>query len=114
MIRIFLFCLFLLSSLNVTYAQTTTASLAGRVTSSADSSPLPGATVVATHIPSATVYGAIADSDGSYRIDGMRVGGPYSVEISFVGSVPMQSNGIQLPLGYTSRVYQQICLGAVT
>ncbi len=101
MIRIILFCLFLLSSFTATYAQTTTASLAGRVTSSADSSPLPGATVVATHIPSATIYGAIADSDGSYRIDGMRVGGPYSVEISFVGSVPMLSNDIQLPLGYT-------------
>ena len=82
-------------------AQTTTASLAGKVVSRADSTPLPGATIVATHTPSATIYGAIADSDGSYRIDGMRVGGPYSVEISFVGCTPVQSNGIQLPLGYT-------------
>ena len=63
---------------------TTTSSLNGRVTD-ASGEPLPGATIVAIHTPSGSQYGNISNSDGFYRIPNMRVGGPYTVTISFVG-----------------------------
>ena len=44
-----------------------------------------GATVVVVHEPSGTMYGAVTNVDGRYTIQGMRTGGPYKVEISYVG-----------------------------
>ncbi|MEO6131498.1 MAG: carboxypeptidase-like regulatory domain-containing protein, partial [Saprospiraceae bacterium] len=66
------------------HAQVTTSALAGYVMD-ANNQPLPGANIVATHVPSGTIYGVIARDDGAYTIPNMRVGGPYLVEVSFVG-----------------------------
>ena len=66
------------------FAQTTTSAISGRITA-ADGTPLAGATVIATHTPSSTQYGTASDTNGSYRLNGMRVGGPYTVEISYAG-----------------------------
>ncbi len=84
-------------------AQATTSAIAGRIETKSGS-PLAGATVVATHTPSGTRYGAIADVDGSYRIEGMRVGGPYSVEMSFVGCTSVRYDNLTLELGHTRRL----------
>ena len=43
--------------------------------------PVIGATVVAIHEPSGTLYGAVTNVDGRYTIQGMRTGGPYKIEI---------------------------------
>jgi hypothetical protein len=67
----------------VMQAQVTTSSMSGRVTD-ADGAVI-GATVVATHVPSGTTYGTVTNMDGRYNLNGMRVGGPYSVEISYIG-----------------------------
>jgi Carboxypeptidase regulatory-like domain len=48
--------------------------------------PVAGATVTAIHAPSGTVYEAVTRGDGRFSIQGMRVGGPYSVTVSFSGS----------------------------
>jgi len=66
------------------YAQVTTASLGGLV-SDAKEEPLIGATVVATHIPSGTFYGTTTRADGRYTLPNVRVGGPYSVKVSYTG-----------------------------
>ncbi|HMT67567.1 MAG TPA: carboxypeptidase-like regulatory domain-containing protein, partial [Bacteroidales bacterium] len=58
--------------------QVTTSSLTGTI-SDENGDPMAGATIVATHVPSGTVYGAIANSVGLYSIQGMRPGGPYTV-----------------------------------
>lgn len=79
-------------------AQSTTSSLTGIVTTT-DNSPLAGATVVATHTPSATTYGTVTDRSGAYHIDGMRAGGPYTIEISFVGYQSIIFKEISLALG---------------
>jgi hypothetical protein len=46
---------------------------------------LAGATVVAINVPSGTQYGALTNADGFYYNNGMGSGGPYILEVSFVG-----------------------------
>lgn len=79
-------------------AQVTTASLSGSVTDT-QKEALPGATVKATHTPSGTVYVVATQMNGRFNINGMRIGGPYTVEISFVGFVTEKIEGINLVLG---------------
>lgn len=79
-------------------AQVTTASLAGLITED-NTEPIIGASIVATHEPSGTRYSAISNVDGRYSITGMRVGGPYTVRVSYVGMQPVAFEGITLQLG---------------
>src|SRR4051812_21587760 len=80
------------------FAQVTTSSLSGIVTDSTGAA-LPGATIVATHTPSGTTYGTVSQTDGHYNLPGMRVGGPYTVKVSFVGFREQVFENINLSLG---------------
>lgn len=80
------------------FAQVTTTSMGGRVVDEGGE-PLAGAVVNAVHTPSGTSYYAIANEKGQYHIYGMRAGGPYSVEISFLGMKTQNHTGIVLTLG---------------
>ena len=63
----------------VIYGQgSTTSSMSGKITDDQNQS-MPGATVVATHEPSGTVYGATTNNQGKYYIAGMPPGDPYRV-----------------------------------
>lgn len=77
-------CGILLMGPGIMHAQVTTAALNGRVTD-AGGEGLIAATVVAVHTPSGTRYGVTTLNDGRYTISNMRVGGPYTVEASYVG-----------------------------
>ena len=79
-------------------AQVTTASISGLVTDT-QKETMPGATVKATHLPSGTVYMVATQTNGRFNINGMRVGGPYTIEVSFVGFVPEKIEGVSLVLG---------------
>ena len=81
----------------------TTSSLGGQVTDNVGE-PLPGASIVAEHVPSGTVYGAATDFDGFYRISGMRTGGPYTITISYVGFNEIVKENVFLNLGSTERI----------
>ena len=94
---LFFFCLVLFA-----YGQgSTTSSMSGKIIDE-QNQPLAGATVVATHEPSGTVYGATTNSQGLYTLEGMRPGGPYKVEISFVGYAKRTFTDIALLLGENS------------
>ena len=105
MTRIKQFCLLLVAVLfsATSFAQSTTASLNGFVTD-ANGKPLVGATVVATHVPTETVYGTVTDANGAYRLQGLRVGAPYKVEFSFVGFKDKHFNDIALSLGEVRQI----------
>lgn len=80
-------------------AQVTTSALRGHVTGSAD--PLVAATVSAVHTPSGTKYNALTDADGNFFINNMRVGGPYTVTVTYIGYNDHVTDGINLVLGET-------------
>ena len=80
------------------FAQVTTSSLGGRIQDEGDEA-LTGAAVIAVHTPSGTRYTAIANNDGRYAIQGMRTGGPYTVEVSFIGMGTVRFEDITLKLG---------------
>jgi len=80
------------------FAQVTTSSLTGQV-SDESGEPLAGAAVIAVHTPSGTQYATVANGEGRYVINGMRVGGPYKVNVSFIGMGELNFEGITLKLG---------------
>ena len=78
-------------------AQVTTSTLNGKV-SDAQGEPVVGATVVAVHTPSGSQYYAVANAEGRYFINGMRAGGPYTVEVSCLGYNTVTYTDITLQL----------------
>jgi hypothetical protein len=78
-------------------AQVTTSALGGSVKSATDE-PLVGATIVATHLPTGTKYSTVSRAGGAYNIQNMRVGGPYTIEVSFVGYKVDKAEDIYLQL----------------
>jgi hypothetical protein len=101
--RLFLFLAFIFSA-QMSWGQgVTTSSLTGSVTDESGSG-LPGATVVAVHTPSGTRYGTSTLVDGRFTIPNMRVGGPYTVTVSFIGFQEQTFNNINLGLGTGSTV----------
>ena len=87
--------------LSTTQAQITTSSMNGYVSDGKNS--LPGATVIATHLLSGSRYSTITNQQGYYQLQGMRTGGPYQIDISYVGFRPSTGKGIylQLAIPYT-------------
>jgi len=80
------------------FAQVTTSGMNGKITG-ANNESLPGATIVAVHQPSGTQYGTISNTEGRFALPGMRSGGPYKVEVSFVGYNKATYTDINLFLG---------------
>ena len=93
----FLTVVFFLLLATVVQAQVTTSSMSGRVTDAEGA--VIGATVIATHQPSGTTYGTVTNMEGRFNLNGMRVGGPYTVEISYIGYGTSTTNNITLSLG---------------
>ena len=81
----------------------TTAAMSG-VISDKTGAGLPGATVIAIHTPTNTQYVSPTNADGRFNIQNMRVGGPYTVRITFVGYKDVNREGISLSLGQNQRL----------
>ena len=85
------------------FAQVTTSALGGRVVD-ANGQPVIGVAVIATHTPSGTVYGVTTNEAGRYTINGMRSGGPYSVEFTCLGYQTVTYTDLTLQLAETSSL----------
>ena len=85
---------FLASSI---FAQVTTSSLTGTVKDAKDQ-PLPGASITAVHQPTGTKYNTITQTNGSFNIEYMKPGGPYTIEITHVGFEPQKYDEVYLKL----------------
>jgi hypothetical protein len=98
---LFLFA-FLCCSLSA-FAQVTTSTIAGLV-SDKNGDPLIGATVVATHVASGTRYGTATNSSGRFVLPAVRVGGPFSIAVTYTGYETMTRDGIYTSLGSVANI----------
>jgi hypothetical protein len=60
---------------------------------------LPGATVVAIHVPTGTTYESVTQADGRYSLLNVRSGGPYTVTVTMSGFRRDEQTGITVNLG---------------
>ena len=68
----------------VAFGQITTSTISG-VVKNEKKEVLAGATIHAIHIPTGTEYKSIANKSGVYVLPAIRVGGPYTIHVSYVG-----------------------------
>ena len=96
----------------------TTSAMSGTVMDTNDD-PLPGANIIAVHVPSGSQYGAATRLDGRFVIQGMRVGGPYTVTASYIGFQNQVQENIFISLGVAANLQfvlsdQEVEIGEVT
>ena len=91
-----------LGSKNASAQGVTTASVNGLVTDSKGF--IPGATVTIIHLPTGTVYSTVTRADGRYNIINLRVGGPYTFKVSFVGYKNFIQENITLSVGQDQHI----------
>jgi len=98
------FLVLTLSISNQILAQGVTTAAMNGLVQDTDGNPLPGANVIAEHIPTGTQYGASTRENGLFNLPNLRIGGPYTVTVSFVGYNPASQENIQLTLGQNFRL----------
>lgn len=91
----------LLFGVTSAHAQVTTSTINGTITDAMTKETLIGASVVARHLPTGTMYGAATNAKGNFIIQGLRPGGPYVIEVSYVGYQTIKLENITLSLGET-------------
>lgn len=84
-------------------AQVTTSNIGGIVESQAGEK-LTGATITVTHVPTGTVYKTVSTKDGRYSLSNLQPGGPYTIEVSYVGYGSVKRENVYLNLGETAAV----------
>ena len=108
--RLFMLVVTLLTLSLTAVAQVTTSGINGLVT--ANGEEIIGATITAKYVPTGAVYRGVTNVDGRYTIDGMRSGGPYEVEVSYIGYQTKKFTGVQLVLGQSSVLDVQLSEGS--
>ncbi len=89
------------------FAQVTTSTISGTV-SDTKGEALIGATVVAVHVPSGTRYGTATNAVGRYVLPAVRVGGPFTVTVTYTGFESMSRENVYTNLGVSSSVDFQL------
>lgn len=102
--KMLILALIFMSMSNLVFSQgATTSAMNGRVTDP-NGETLPGATVIAVHLPTGAEFATITNAHGSYNLQNMSVGGPYTITVSFVGFEASVTPEIYLNLGQTFRL----------
>ena len=83
-------------------AQLTTSTMSGKITDKQGA--VPGAAIIATHVPTGSQYYAVSNNEGRYSIQGMRPGGPYTVSVQLLGYKTTVFTDVTLKL---SEIYAQ-------
>ncbi len=102
-VQILLLALLALFASVPAFAQSTSASVAGRIVDS-QGAPVSGATVEILHQPSGTKSSLITDAEGRFSTRGLRVGGPYTVTANKEGLDAASRDDVFLLLAETASV----------
>ena len=90
----------------------TTGAITGTVVG-ADGQPMPNAQVVVRNLQTGYTTGTLTRSNGQYFIQGLEVGGPYSVTVSSIGFETRERNDVYVRLSQTTRVDFALTVQAV-
>jgi hypothetical protein len=91
----------------------TTGAISGTVTDAAGK-PVENAQVQITNRSTGYRSGAITRTSGYYYVQGLEVGGPYTVSVKRIGYQPSERNGVTVSLSSTTRIDLQLAQTAVT
>ncbi|MCF6402441.1 carboxypeptidase regulatory-like domain-containing protein [Chitinophaga filiformis] len=78
-------------------AQETTSEIHGQVKDG--QTGVPGAVIIALHNPTGTKYMTTTRKDGRYNVPNVRVGGPYTISVSYIGYKDQKIENVTLSLG---------------
>lgn len=93
--------------------QATTASFAGHVNNDKGEA-LQDAMITAMYVPTGIVYHTFSNRDGSYRINGVVAGGPYTIKAEMMGHQTYSVSNVHAPLGGTLVLDFNLKTAAVT
>src|SRR4051812_38971774 len=82
----------------ISFAQETTATLSGNVADEKGTA-VAGATITISHNPTGAVSHTQSNNKGIFVVPNLKVGGPYTISISYVGFEADTLNDISLVLG---------------
>ncbi len=95
------------------FAQGITSAAINGIVTDQNGEPLPSATVMAVHQPSGTQYGITTRINGAYNLLGLRVGGPYTVTVSYIGYETQKKEDVYLTLGQNLTLNFKLTTSAV-
>ncbi|MCH7827722.1 MAG: carboxypeptidase regulatory-like domain-containing protein, partial [Bacteroidetes bacterium] len=93
-----IFSVIMFISMSLLAQGVTTANINGLVQDTEGES-LIAANVIVVHDPSGTQYGASTSADGRFFLPNLKIGGPYTVTVSFVGYNSQVRKNIHLKIG---------------
>lgn len=86
-----------------THAQVTTSSINGLILDYTNNQ-LEGANIVAVHMPTGTTYGTVTNLNGRFSLLNLRVGGPYTIKVSYIGFNEQTFEDVYLTLGKSESI----------
>jgi hypothetical protein len=105
--------MFAILPVSVTFAQETSSAIAGTILDS-DGSPVVGATVTVTHVPTGATKTLSTNDKGNYQARGLRVGGPYVVTVNKDGFGNIKEENLYISLGETRDIDATIVSDSVS
>jgi hypothetical protein len=102
-LKLLILCSLILMISVGSYGQTTTSKITGTITEKAGEA-LFGANIIALHTPTGTISGTTAQINGRYTLSNLRIGGPYTITISYVGFETQKITKVFLTLGKTTNI----------
>ncbi len=94
--------------------QTVTTGVISGVVGDPQGGRLPGATVVAVHVPTGTTYEGVTQADGRFQLLNVRSGGPYTISVIMTGFRKDEKKDIMVNLGEERTVAFELKLESVT
>ncbi len=97
----------MLQMVAVSFAQETTSTLSGSISDS-KGAPIPGASISILHVPTGFRTGSQSNKQGLFAVPNLKPGGPYIIEVTFVGYTTQKFENVNLGLGSNPELSVQL------